>query len=105
MRTPYPYPPVTFGDSPLVGALRKHAGGMFLATDRSGYAARREVRGFCQCLNPPLGKGAFKGEILVFRAAVGFGIPDSPNVGNGLDRSELRANAQRYVAKKGIYLP
>ena len=22
--------------------LRKHAGGMFLATDRSGYAARRE---------------------------------------------------------------
>ena len=27
-----------------VGALRKHAGGMFLATDRSGYAARREVR-------------------------------------------------------------
>ena len=42
MRNPYPYPPVTFGDSPLVGALRKHAGGMFLATDRSGYAARRE---------------------------------------------------------------
>ena len=26
-----------------VGALRKHAGGMFLAADRSGYAARREV--------------------------------------------------------------
>ena len=30
---------------PLVGALRKHAGGMFLATDRSGYAARRELSG------------------------------------------------------------
>ena len=29
----------------LVGALRKHAGGMFLATDRSGYAARRELSG------------------------------------------------------------
>ena len=27
-----------------VGAYRKHAGGMFLASDRSGYAARREVR-------------------------------------------------------------
>ena len=27
----------------LVVALRKHAGGMFLAYDRSGYAARREV--------------------------------------------------------------
>ena len=26
----------------------------------------------------PLGKGAFKGEILVFRAAVGAGVPDSP---------------------------
>ncbi len=26
----------------LVGALRKHASGMFLASDRSGYAARRE---------------------------------------------------------------
>ena len=26
-----------------VGALRKHADGMFLATDRSGYAARREL--------------------------------------------------------------
>ena len=29
----------------LVGALRKHAGGMFLASDRSGYAARRELGG------------------------------------------------------------
>jgi len=28
-----------------VGALRKHAGGMFLAIDRSSYAARREVTG------------------------------------------------------------
>ncbi len=28
-----------------VGALRKYAGGIFLATDRSGYAARREVAG------------------------------------------------------------
>ena len=27
-----------------VGALRKHAGGMFLASDRSSYAARREAR-------------------------------------------------------------
>ena len=42
MRNPYPYPPVTFGDSPL-------------------------------------GKGAFKGETLVFRAAVGDGVPDVPN--------------------------
>jgi len=30
---------------PYVGALRKCAGGTFLATDRSGYAARREVGG------------------------------------------------------------
>ncbi len=29
----------------LVGALKKCAGGTFLATDRSGYAARREVVG------------------------------------------------------------
>ena len=42
MRNPYPYPPVTFGDSPLE-------------------------------------KGAFKGEILVFRAAVGVGVTDDPN--------------------------
>ena len=27
----------------FVGALRKHAGGMFLASDRSGYAARGEL--------------------------------------------------------------
>jgi hypothetical protein len=26
-----------------IGALRKRAGGTFLATDRSGYAARREL--------------------------------------------------------------
>ena len=30
---------------PCVGALRKHASGMFLASDRSGYAARRELSG------------------------------------------------------------
>ena len=30
---------------PYVGALRKCAGGTFLASDRSGYAARREVGG------------------------------------------------------------
>ena len=78
MRNPYPYPPVTFGDSPLVGALRKHAGGMFLATDRSGYAARREVRGFCQGLKPPLEKGGFKGEILVFRTTCRGWRPRQP---------------------------
>ena len=32
-----------WSDTFFVGALRKHAGGMFLASDRSGYAARREV--------------------------------------------------------------
>ena len=31
----------------FVGAFRKHASGMFLASDRSGYAARRELRSFC----------------------------------------------------------
>ena len=36
----------------------------------------------------PLEKGAFKGEILVFRITVGVGVPNDPNVGNGLDRSE-----------------
>ncbi len=34
------------GTKSAVGALRKHAGGMFLASDRSGYAARREVGGY-----------------------------------------------------------
>ena len=32
-----------------VVALRKHAGGMFLAIDRSSYAARREVIKFNLC--------------------------------------------------------
>ena len=35
---------VNFIPSDGVGACEKYAGGMFLATDRSGYAAMRELR-------------------------------------------------------------